>query len=56
MLPQDIMSMNRISGFTRGKKYLTIEEFKDILGNRPQMRVEWERKLILKIKAIIKHS
>lgn len=56
MLPQDIMSMNRIVGFVNGRKLLAIEEFKSILKDRPQVRVEWERKLLGKIKSIIKSS
>lgn len=41
MLPQDIMAMNRVVGFVSGRKHLNIEEFKEILQNRPQLRVQW---------------
>jgi hypothetical protein len=56
MLPQDIMSMHRIVGFVSGRKVLPIDEFKQILENRPQLRSQWEKKLIERIKGKIEGS
>ena len=53
MLPQDVMSLHRITGFSQGRKALSLEEFKTILENRHKNRPMWEKKLIKKIKDII---
>lgn len=53
MLPQDVMSMHRITGFSQGRKTLSLEEFKTILENRHKKRPMWEKQLIRKIKTII---
>ena len=53
MLPQDVMSMHRITGFAYGRKTLSLSEFKTLLENRHKQRPMWEKKLIRKIKGII---
>ena len=53
MLPQDVMSMHRITGFAFGRKFLTLQQFKTILENRHKNRPMWEKKLIRKIRNII---
>lgn len=53
MLPQDVMSMHRITGFAQGRKNISFEQFKTILENRRKSRPMWEKKLIRKIKSII---
>lgn len=53
MLPQDVMSMHRITGFAFGRKTLSLEEFKTILENRHKNRPMWEKQLIRKMKTII---
>ena len=53
MLPQDVMSMHRITGFSQGRKTLSLEEFKTILENRHKNRPMWEKKLLRKIKNIM---
>ena len=56
MLPQDVMSMHRITGFAFGRKTLSLEEFKTILENRHKNRPMWEKKLVRKLKNIILES
>ena len=53
MLPQDVMSMHRITGFAFGRKTLSLEQFKTILENRHKNRPMWQKKLIRKIKTKI---
>ena len=53
MLPQDVMSMHRITGFAYGRKTLSLTEFKTLLENRHKQRPMWEKNLIRKIKNII---
>jgi hypothetical protein len=53
MLPQDVMSMHRITGFAFGRKTLSLEEFKTLLENRHKNRPMWEKQLIRKLKNII---
>ena len=53
MLPQDVISMHRITGFAQGRKTMTLEEFKTILENRHKNRPMWEKKLLRKIKNIM---
>ena len=53
MLPQDVMSMHRITSFAYGRKTLSFEEFKTILETRHKNRPMWENKLIKKMKDII---
>lgn len=53
MLPQDVMSMHRITGFAQGRKTLSLQEFKTILENRHKNRPMWEKKLLRKIKTIM---
>ena len=56
MLPQDVMSMHRITGFAQGRKTLSLAEFKTILENRHKNRPMWEKQLVRKIKGIILSS
>lgn len=56
MLPQDILALHRVVGFVSGRKHLSFDEFKEILEARPQLRVQWEKKLINKLKNIIQAS
>ncbi len=53
MLPQDVMSMHRITGFAFGRKTLSLEQFKTLLENRHKNRPMWEKQLIRKLKNII---
>ncbi len=56
MLPQDVMSMHRITSFAYGRKTLSFEEFKTILETRHKNRPMWQKKLIKKMKDIITAS
>lgn len=53
MLPQDVMSMHRITSFAYGRKALSFDEFKTILQSRHKNRPMWQKKLIKKMKQII---
>lgn len=53
MLPQDILSMNRLVGFVSGRKHISFEEFTKMLQERPQLRNQWEKKLVRKVVAIV---
>lgn len=53
MLPQDVMSMHRITSFAYGRKGLSFDEFKTILQSRHKNRPMWQKKLIKKMKQII---
>ena len=45
--------MHRITGFSKGRKTLSIQEFKTLLEGRHKNRPMWEKQLVRKIKGII---